>query len=83
MVGWTLGDALIGGSVDGTMSYFLLTTAYTPLRKAWRQISYEFHSLEHFGSPGTHFEDISDFHDFEDASGAKKQSLLRPFFDTF
>ena len=30
----------------------------------------------HFGSPGTHFEDISDFHDFEDASGAKKPSTF-------
>ena len=25
----------------------------------------------HFGGPGPHFEDISDFCDFEDASGAK------------
>ena len=26
----------------------------------------------HFGGLGAHFEDISDFYDFEDASGAKK-----------
>ena len=37
----------------------------------------------HFGSLGAHFEDISDFYDFEDASGAKGAALLRPFFDTF
>ena len=33
----------------------------------------------HFGSLGAHFEEISDFYDFGDASDAKKQSLLRPF----
>ena len=30
----------------------------------------------HFGGLGAHFEDISDFCDFEDVPGAKKQSTF-------
>ena len=36
----------------------------------------------HFGSLGTHFEDISDFCDFGDVFPLKKQSLFGSFFDT-
>ena len=34
----------------------------------------------HFGSLGTHFEDISDFYDFEDAPGAKTQVTFETLF---
>ena len=37
----------------------------------------------HFASLGTHFENISDFCDFEDASGAKKQVTFETLFRHF
>ena len=35
----------------------------------------------HFGDLGAHFEDISDFCDFEDVPGAKKQSSVEVKID--